>query len=105
MKAGTLRHRVTITQPTTTIDAYGQEVESYGDAVTVWADVKEQALTEAQVEDGTATIQAISVIVRRPVTLTARSRVQYDGRTFDVKSIIDPDGVGAAYEVRAERKV
>lgn len=41
MRAGTLRHRVTLQSPTGTRDSYGQRTTTWDDVATVWASIEQ----------------------------------------------------------------
>ena len=103
MRAGRLRHRVTITTPTQTQDEYGQQVETFANGETVWAEVVQQAMPEQQEQDGTVRRRQITVTVRQPRAITARSRVTFGGADHNVLSVIDPDGDGYLWQIVAER--
>jgi SPP1 family predicted phage head-tail adaptor len=102
VRAGLLRHRVTISTPTTTQDAFGQAIETYPAGTTVWAEVIEQQQAEDQEQDGTVRRRKLSIVIRQPFTLTTRSRISYGGSDFNVSDIIDPDGDAAFWKIIAE---
>lgn len=87
---GQMNRRVTIQSVTTTPDGSGGYTETLVDVATVWARV-EPLLGREQ-------IQAMQTDMERPHRFTMRyragitgaTRILYDGRTFDVKSVVDP---------------
>lgn len=90
-----MRQRITVQNPTDTADAYGQMIESWGAAVSLWAQVVEQAKDEAKEEDGQVRVQRIQVTLRWGATVSTRSRLTYRSTVYQVKSLIDPDGLRA----------
>lgn len=103
MRAGNLRHRVTIATPTQTQDEYGQQIETFPAGDTVWAEVVQQAQAEEQEQDGTVRKRQIVITVRQPRAVTARSRITFDNADHNVVSIIDPNGDGYLWQIVAER--
>jgi SPP1 family predicted phage head-tail adaptor len=90
-----MRQRITVQNPTDTADDYGQMIESWGAAVSLWAQVVEQAKDEAKEEDGQVRVQRIQVTLRWGATISTRSRLTYRSTVYQVKSLIDPDGLRA----------
>lgn len=89
MRAGRLRHRVTIQKPTEgTPSASGETVDTWSDVATVHASVIMQAAREssqaAQVEsEGT-----VEVIVRYRPDLTSEKRFKFGDRLLYIDSVI-----------------
>ncbi|MBE3590005.1 MAG: phage head closure protein [Firmicutes bacterium] len=93
MKAGQLRHRVTIQAQTTAQDEYGQPVQTWSDVATVHAAVEDLSGREffAAQQVPTETITTRITIRWRP-DVSASMRVVGAGRTWDVRAVLDPDG-------------
>jgi len=104
VRAGDLRHRVQISNPTITVDAYGQPTEVFGVSGSRWAKVEEVPIGEQQIKEGTTAKRTISVTMRNLGTkiVNARSKIAYDGTTFNVTAVADPDGLGVMLAVTAE---
>jgi SPP1 family predicted phage head-tail adaptor len=102
VRAGLLRHRVTISTPSTAQDAFGQAIETYPVGTTVWGEVTEQQMAEDQEQDGTVRRRKLSIVIRQPLTLTTRSRISYGGSDFNVTDIIDPYGDSSLWKIIAE---
>jgi SPP1 family predicted phage head-tail adaptor len=89
MRAGELRHRVTIQQATTARDGFGAEVETWADLATVWAKVETVSGTETigpeQLETATLTHQ---VTVRWRDDLKPTMQVLWKDRTFTIRAVI-----------------
>ncbi len=90
MQSGQLRHRIAIQTNTPSQDAYGQPIDSWATAATVWAAAKMlggRELFAAQQAESRATVEF--TIRRRAVT--AQQRISWDGRIFGIEAIIhDP---------------
>ena len=88
MRAGWLRHRVTIQEKVVTRDAYGEEDFTWANVRTVWASVEPmrgreflQAQTEQVVYD---TI----VRMRYGIDVTPENRLMWNNQYYDVRSAI-----------------
>lgn len=103
MKAGLLRHRVTIATAAEAQDEYGQQVETYPPGSTVWAQVEQQQQSEGEAQEGVVRRRRIVVTIRQPLTVTTRSRVTFGGVDHNVVDVIDPNGDGYLWQIVAER--
>lgn len=94
MRAGDLRHRVTIQAKQATRDAYGAEVVTWGDVATVWAAVEPLAgrefLQAQQVQEAVTT--RIRVRYRGDVAYTPEMRASWDGHLYNILSVIEVEG-------------
>lgn len=91
MRAGTLRHRVALHSLTTTRDDYGEPIETWVAAATIWARVSPgqgRELISAQQVNAELTHQ---VEMRYRPEVTTTRRVIHKGRTLEIVSIINPD--------------
>lgn len=91
MRAGQLRHRVTIQQFTQTQNEYGEIVEGWTTFATVWAAVEPlrgREFWDAQQLNAEVTAR---IRLRYLSGVGPTMRVVYDGRTFEVDSVIDVD--------------
>lgn len=77
-------------------------IESWGAAVSLWAQVAELAKDEAKEEDGQVRVQRIQVTLRWGATVSTRSRLTYRNSVYQVKSLIDPDGMRARLMLECE---
>lgn len=104
MRSGELRHRVQISNPTITVDAYGQPSETFSVTGSRWAKVEEVPLGEQQIKEGTTAKRSITVTVRNLGTqiVSPRSKIAYGGTTFNVSAVADPDGLGVTLVITAE---
>lgn len=96
MRAGTLRHRVTIQQRSTTTDALGQPTTTWSDVATVWADVSPLSGRELlAAQAARAQINGIVTIRYQrqfsdPVAMAAR-RILYGSRILNITASRDVD--------------
>ncbi|HQQ71754.1 MAG TPA: phage head closure protein [Alicycliphilus sp.] len=94
MKAGRLDQRVSIEQLVTIGDSWGGTVEAWAPLVTAWAAVeplvgREYLAAQAAQSEVTAKIR-----MRYRPGITAQDRVIHDGKTYDIKSVIDVRSAG-----------
>lgn len=89
MRAGSLRHRITLQQP-----SYGEEWDEqtdWVDVVSLWASIeplrgREYIALRSVGADETGTLK-----IRYRAGVHQEMRVIWDGRTYDIKEIIDPE--------------
>jgi len=89
---GGLRMRVTVQAEARTPNTFGEPVLSWSDVVTVWGDVQDLAgaeLWRAQQVQSEATVK---VTTRYLGWLTPVHRLVTDGKTYQVESVVNPDG-------------
>jgi len=93
MRSGELRHRVVIQQATTTHDEYNQPIQTWQDFVTVWAKVEDLSGREyfAAQERESAEVKT-RVTIRYRTDVQPNMRVVSGSRTFEIVSVIEPDG-------------
>ena len=103
MRIGLLQHRIGIATRILTVDAFGQQVETWNEAVTVWAQVKEIQTDESQAYEVTQQKKRINITIRFKSGVTALDRITYAGNTFNVLSVINIDGKNTTMEIIAER--
>lgn len=89
--AGKLRHRITIQEHVTGQDEFGQPRDDWRDVTTVWAAVEplrgREYFAAQQVQaDVTARIR-----IRYRKGIRPEMRSLYDGRLYDILSVIDPE--------------
>lgn len=89
MKAGQLRHRVTVRTQVATQDSLGQPSTSWLDTKTVWADVRYQQGLEAIRSGAVAALSRVSVRMRY-TAVTPGQRLVHGSNVLDVESVL-PD--------------
>lgn len=90
MRAGELRHRITIQRQTVTRDGYGAEVPTWSTLATVWAKVVTTSGTEAidaaQVASATLTHE---VTIRWRSDVAPTMQILWGTRTLTIRAVID----------------
>lgn len=88
MRAGQMRHKVTVQASTPTRNDVGAEVESWSDEFTVWASV--EPLKGRKFMEGAAQTQTVShrVMVRYRDGFTPEKRLKFGMRFFTIVSVI-----------------
>ena len=89
MRAGRLRHLVTIQQPTEVQDTTGQAVKSWGTYVQAWASVEplsgREFLDAQQINAETK----VRIRIRSVSGITEKMRVSWDSRVYNINAILD----------------
>lgn len=98
-----MRHRVGIATRILTVDAFGQQVETWNEPTTIWAQVQEIQADEAQAYEVTQQKKKINITIRYKSGVTALDRITYAGNTFNILSVINIDGKNITMEIIAER--
>lgn len=103
MKAGKLDRTITLQAPSYGIpDDYGAVVTTWGDPITVRAELVAIASDEAVKDSGEAATKAITFRIRYVDGITTAHRLSYAGSYFNVRDIREI-GRREALEVLAER--
>lgn len=92
MRAGRLRHRITIEQATPTQDDFGQEIIAWSTLATVWAekrDLSGRELFQAQQVSSQVTTQ---FRIRHRTDVGGGERIVHDGVTYNIEAPQDPTG-------------
>lgn len=108
MRAGRLRHRVSLQQPATTADSFGQPSLSFSEQATARASI--EPLTGREFLDSQQTRSNVSHRVRIravdiPTGFDTDWRVVFGSRTFEIEAIMDVMERNREYEIEVvERK-
>ena len=90
MRAGLLRNRITIQTNAETVDSYGDLIAGWSDLYAgVPATVTPQSGSEGSVNDETTTKLALKITLRYLPNVTAKHRVVYDSRNFDIQAVMN----------------
>lgn len=93
MRAGELRHRITVQESIAVQDETGQPIETWQDIATIWAKIEDlngrEYLAAKQVPANEVTTR---ITIRWRDGIKPTMRVITEQRIFDIQSIIDPDG-------------
>ena len=95
MNAGKLRHRIEIQHSVITKNAYNERIESWQTWAFVWAQVsplmalaREEFVSGAAQEVATARRQ---VRIRYRQGVTVKMRIIWEGKTLEIRNVLDPD--------------
>jgi len=92
MRAGRLRHRVTIQYGRTSRDAFGTELLTWLTLATVWADVRSVSGREqVQPDEQIFSNLPHQVTLRYLANVTAKMRSLWNGRVLEIQSVSEPD--------------
>ncbi len=100
MRAGRLHERVTLQQPVTTQDDYGQDIITWADVATVWAGVEPlrgRDFHEAQQHTNELTTRI--VMRKQPFEVLPTWRVVHGSAAYEVHVVIDPASRNATLEL------
>jgi SPP1 family predicted phage head-tail adaptor len=98
MRAGTLRHRVTIQQPGQTQDpTTGEMITAWQDVATVWASVEPLSAREfIAARAGQSEISA-RVVMRYRSDITADMRLMHRSQPYDIHGVLPDPKSGRHY--------
>ena len=102
LSAGRLRHRVTIQQSTTTSDGAGGSPKTWGDVVTVWAEVLPVNGGETFRHGIQNATQFYRVTIRMRTGITPANRLVWNGTPLNIRTCADPDGTREALLLTVE---
>lgn len=94
MKAGELRHKVTLQQMSTTRDSFGAVVETWADVATVWAAIEPAGGRETLAGQEVTAEVTHRVRIRYRADVTPEMRANFQGRVFDIQAVLNVDGRG-----------
>ena len=86
MISARLDRKITIQQPTTTYNDYGEPVESWSDLASVWAEVKQQSAREMWESGKVSEVEAMFRIRYRS-GIDSTYRVVYDNTNYDITGV------------------
>lgn len=96
MDAGRMNRRCTIQQQSVTQDALGQQVNTWTDVATVWADIRLTSGLEAIKSDVQTSTTKASVRIRYRSGLTSGMRVVHNLVNYQINAVM-PDIGGREY--------
>lgn len=101
VRAGRLRHRVTIEQNSPTQDSFGELDESWSTLETRWARVVPISPTERFANDQKFAETTHRFELRHISGVTPEMRINWDSRTFDIVGAVDVNERGAETHIWA----
>lgn len=105
MKAGKLRHRITIQKATEAPNAYGEMVQTWGTFATVSASVEPLRGRELWAAGGQQARVTTRIRIRYLRGVTSKMRVLFGSRAFEIESIIDPEERNAEMQLMCQEWV
>lgn len=92
MRAGKLRHQITINTVTTTQNEHGEDVPTPVAFATVWADVHQLNGTELWRAQQVNSVATHRVMLRYLPGVTPEMSILHQGRTLNILDVNDVDG-------------
>ena len=89
MRAGRLRHKVTLQSVGSTYDAYGDLSNSWTTDASVWASISPVSGKEEYVAGELTGVETHSIRLRYRTGITAQNRIIFGSRTFEIVSVKD----------------
>lgn len=93
MRAGLLRHRVTIERATAAQDAYGQSIKTWTTAGKRWASIQPVNANERMFARKANEVVSHILQLRwdSDLGVSPTDRVSFDGRTFQIEAVLNLD--------------
>ena len=92
LHAGRLTQRLTLRRRVAGVDAFGQESVTWADLASVWGEAEplqgREFFAAAQVREDVT----VRFVIRYRSDVTAKDRVVWNGREFDVYAVLEDDG-------------
>lgn len=92
MRAGELRHRITIEAPTPVQDEYGEPVQGWAPFAEVWASREDLTGREAFLAQQVKAEVTTRFTMRHAEGVTANMRIRSDDVLYNIHSVQDPEG-------------
>ena len=91
VRAGRLRHRVTIQSRSQSLNEYGEPSNSWASAGSVWAAVEPARQGEGKEADGRQATATHLVTIRYLAGVDPTDRVVFGSRTLDIVGVANPE--------------
>jgi SPP1 family predicted phage head-tail adaptor len=91
MPAGRYKQRITIQDPARLKNSTGEVESVWTEHSSRWAEVRELSGSERYIDPVVMETASHQVKMRYEPGITQDMRILYDGKTLDIRSIIDPD--------------
>lgn len=105
IKAGALRHRVTLQSAAETPDGGGGFTTAWSDVATVWAAIEPLKGTERLRAEQLENPVTHRVTIRHRAGVTAKMRVAFGARVFNIRAVINPEERNRRLELLCEEGV
>jgi SPP1 family predicted phage head-tail adaptor len=97
MRAGKLKHYVTIQQLASSLDASGNTVEAWTDVASVWADIAPLSAREFIAAQGLQSQVVARITIRYRPDVRASMRVNHDGVIYNIAGVLADPNSGREY--------
>lgn len=105
MRAGSMRHRVTIQQRSTGVDAAGGALDSWETFATRWASLNRASGSEVWASAQRSGRVPSVFRLRYLAGVSPAMRLVHDGRTYEILSAVNQEGRKAELVITAEELV
>ena len=102
MRAGQLRHRISIQSVGSTVDDYGDLSNSWSTDATVWARISPISGNEEKIASQLTGVETHRIRIRYRSGVTAHNRVLFGSRTFEIVSANNWDERNVFIEILAK---
>ncbi len=87
-QAGQLDRRVVFQSQASSTDAFGQNVGSWSDTLTLWAKVVERSGSESEQSNQIVAVRKVDFFIRYNAQINETFRVSYRSRIYEIEAII-----------------
>ena len=101
-QAGQLDRRITIQSFSTTTDAFGQKIKSFGTLANVWAKIVEKVGDEGENGDMISATKRVDFFIRYRSDINEQMRITYNNETYKIHAIQSADARKAYQMIRCE---
>ena len=91
MRAGRLKHRITLRTPIETQNRIGEVVKSYADGETIWAGIVPKGALEKVTTDQRIAESDLDINIRYNSEITTEHRLIFGTRIFEITGIVNRD--------------
>lgn len=103
MRAGLLRHRITIESFTEGANEYGEPISTWATYATVWASKEDLSGREYFASQQINAEVSTKFRIRYRAGITAKMRIQHGGSVYQIAATMDPDGRKRTLEILASK--
>lgn len=100
IRAGELDRRVVLQQRSSSKDTYGQQVMTWTDVATLWANIRPLSGREMLTAGAINSELSHVVTIRYRSGVTPAMRLTYGGQVFNILSVIDPEMAHVSLELQ-----
>tara|TARA_R110002020_G_scaffold150991_4_gene327931 strand:- start:1454 stop:1771 length:318 start_codon:yes stop_codon:yes gene_type:complete len=101
MRAGMLRHRITVQNASLTINEMGERDASFSDGLSCWARVVPMKETELQDANQTKARITHKISVRYRTDITPTSRIKFGSRIFEIVQVLNREELDEQMDIMA----